>query len=163
MPHDSMNLITGARGQLGSHIAEQLRGAGRPVRALVRPGGDTAFLREIGVDLVEGDLADADAVRRAVAGVDTVYHCAARVSDWGSWAAFERDAGTSTRNVVDACRIAEVRRLLHVSSISVYGQPKVPAGADRGGDAAGAGLFGFLGLLSAPSCWPSRLPAPSRA
>ena len=52
-----IHLITGARGQLGSHIAEQLRAAGRTVRALVRPG-DTAFLRGIGVELVEGDLTD---------------------------------------------------------------------------------------------------------
>jgi nucleoside-diphosphate-sugar epimerase len=128
MPAEPINLITGARGQLGSHIAEQLRAAGRPVRALVRPGGDTAFLRGVGVELVEGDLADADAVRRAVAGADTVYHCAARVSDWGAWPDFEREAVAGTRNVVEACRIADVRRLLHVSSISVYGHPKLRPG-----------------------------------
>lgn len=128
MPGDPINLVTGARGQLGSHIAEQLRAAGQPVRALVRPGGDTAFLRDIGVELVDGDLADPDAVRRAVAGAGVVYHCAARVSDWGAWSAFEREAVTSTRNVVEACRSADVRRLLHVSSISVYGHPKLAPG-----------------------------------
>jgi nucleoside-diphosphate-sugar epimerase len=125
---DSVNLITGARGQLGSHIAEQLRAAGLPVRALVRPGKDASFLRDIGVDLVEGDLRDADAVRRATAGASVVYHCAARVSDWGPWSVFEEEAVTATRNVVDACRAAEVGRLLHVSSISVYGHPKLQAG-----------------------------------
>jgi nucleoside-diphosphate-sugar epimerase len=128
MPGEAISLITGARGQLGSHIAEQLRAAGQPVRALVRPGKDTAFLRDLGVELIEGDLADADAVRRAAHGVDAVYHCAARVSDWGPWSVFEVEAVTSTRNVVDACRSADVRRLLHVSSISVYGHPKVPRG-----------------------------------
>jgi nucleoside-diphosphate-sugar epimerase len=123
-----IHLITGARGQLGSHIAEQLRAAGRTVRALVRPGGDTAFLRDIGVELALGDLTDADAVRRAALGADTVYHCAARVSDWGAWAEFEREAVAGTRNLVEECRGADVRRLLHVSSISVYGHPHVRPG-----------------------------------
>jgi 2-alkyl-3-oxoalkanoate reductase len=127
MPGD-FNLITGARGQLGSHIAEQLRAAGMSVRALVRPGKDAAFLREIGVEIVEGDLRDAEAVRRAVAGASVVYHCAARVSDWGPWSVFEEEAVTATRNLVDACNAAKVGRLLHVSSISVYGHPKLQAG-----------------------------------
>jgi nucleoside-diphosphate-sugar epimerase len=99
------------------------------VRALVRPGKDTAFLKSLDVELIEGDLADADAVRRAARGANVVYHCAARVSDWGPWSVFEAEAVTSTRNVVEACRAEDVRRLLHVSSISVYGHPKLPAGA----------------------------------
>src|SRR5438105_1253568 len=97
MADGPIQLVTGARGQLGSHIAEQLRAAGLPVRALVRPGKDTAFLRTLGVELVEGDLCDADAVRRAVAGAEAVYHAAARVSDWGPWSAFEAEAVTATR------------------------------------------------------------------
>ena len=129
MSTDPLNLITGARGQLGSHIAEQLRAAGVPVRALVRPGRDTAFLRGLGVEIVEGDLSDATAVRRAVAGAGVVYHCAARVSDWGPWKVFKEEAVTSTRHLVDACQSADIGRLLHVSSISVYGHPKLQAGA----------------------------------
>jgi 2-alkyl-3-oxoalkanoate reductase len=123
-----INLITGARGQLGSHIAEQLRAAGVPVRALVRPGKDAAFLRGLGVELIEGDLRDPATVRQAVAGAGVVYHCAARVSDWGPWSVFEEEAVTATRNLVDACKTANVGRLLHVSSISVYGHPKLGPG-----------------------------------
>src|ERR1700720_2141760 len=128
MPGDAVNVITGARGQLGSHIAEQLRATGVPVRALARPGKDAAFLRDIGVELVEGDLRDPAAVRRAVAGASVVYHCAARGSDWGPWSVFEQEAVTATRNLVDACKAADVGRLLHVSSISVYGHPKLGPG-----------------------------------
>ena len=128
MPADKLNLITGATGQLGSHIAEQLRAAGERVRALVRPGKDTTFLRQIGADVVEGDLRDAASVRAAAEGADIVYHCAAKVSDWGPWAAFEEEVVTSTRNVIDACRANRVGRLLHVSSISVYGHPKLGPG-----------------------------------
>jgi nucleoside-diphosphate-sugar epimerase len=123
-----LNVITGATGQLGSHIAEQLRDSGEAVRALVRPGSDTRFLEKIGVELVRGDLSDAAATRQAVAGASIVYHCAARVSDWGSWKTFEQEAVASTRNLVEACRAEKVGRLLHVSSISVYGHPKIKPG-----------------------------------
>jgi nucleoside-diphosphate-sugar epimerase len=125
-----LNLVTGATGQLGSHIVEQLRSAGESVRVLVRPGRDLDFLRQQGAVIVEGDLRDAAAVARAAQGASIVYHCAAKVSDWGPWQSFEEEAVTATRNVVAACKSAGVERLLHVSSISVYGHP-TPAPGDR--------------------------------
>lgn len=122
-------LVTGATGQLGSHIVEQLCAAGQPVRCLVRPGPNVAFLQERGAEIVQGDLCDRDVVRRAVAGSALVYHCAAKVSDWGSWPEFEEATVTTTRNVVDACRSEGTPRLLHVSSVSVYGSPTLAPGA----------------------------------
>src|SRR5439155_19496528 len=98
----ALNLITGAAGQLGSHIAEQLVTAGARVRALIRPGKDAAFLRQIGAEPFEADLRDAAAVRRAVAGAGVVYHCAAKVGDWGPWQAFKGEAGISARHGVEA-------------------------------------------------------------
>jgi 2-alkyl-3-oxoalkanoate reductase len=128
MNNGKINVVTGATGQLGSHIAEQLRAEGTQVRALVRSSANAGFLHSIGVDVVEGDLRDPAAVRRALAGADIVYHCAARVSDWGPWSTFEEEAVTATRNLVDACRTAKVSRLLHVSTISVYGHPRLAPG-----------------------------------
>jgi nucleoside-diphosphate-sugar epimerase len=125
-----VNVITGATGQLGSHIAEQLRASSEPVRALVRPGSDASFLRQIGVEIAAGDLADASSLRQALAGANTVYHCAARVSDWGPWKVFEQEAVTGTRNLVDACRAVKIGRLLHVSSISVYGHHRLKPGQE---------------------------------
>lgn len=117
----NLHVLTGATGSLGSHIAEQLVTRGEKVRAFVRRGSDTRFLRQIGVELVEGDLQDVASIHRAVAGADLVYHCAARVSDWGRWQLFESETIQTTANLLDACRFAQVRRLLHVSSITVYG------------------------------------------
>ena len=57
-----LNVVTGATGLLGSHIAEQLAARGERVRALVRPTSDTAFLRQLGAELAPGDLADRAAV-----------------------------------------------------------------------------------------------------
>jgi nucleoside-diphosphate-sugar epimerase len=117
------NLVTGATGLLGSHVAELLVARGERVCALVRPASDVAFLRQLGVELVPGDLRDPSSLRRATAGVDVVYHCAARVGDWGSWADFQAQVIDATHNVVAACRAARVGRLLHVSSVAVYGHP----------------------------------------
>jgi nucleoside-diphosphate-sugar epimerase len=118
------NLITGATGLLGSHLAERLVGRGECVRALVRPTSDTGLLRGLGVELAEGDLADPDSLRRAVEGADVVYHCAARVGDWGKWPEFRRQVIDATDNLLGACKDVGVGRVLHVSSITVYGHPR---------------------------------------
>ncbi|HEY7156415.1 MAG TPA: NAD-dependent epimerase/dehydratase family protein [Gemmataceae bacterium] len=120
-----LNVVTGATGLLGSHIAEQLRTRGERVRALVRPNSDPTFLRQLGVELAVGDLIEPDSLRRAVAGADVVYHCAARVGDWGPWRAFQREVIDATANLLDACRVVGVGRVLHVSSIIVYGHPPI--------------------------------------
>ena len=65
-----LNLVTGATGLLGSHIAERLVRRGDRVRALVRPASETGFLDAIGVDRVVGDLADLDSCRTSDGGGD---------------------------------------------------------------------------------------------
>ncbi len=119
-----LNVVTGATGFLGSHVAEQLVRRGERVRALIRPTSDAAFLRGLGVELAEGDLADAASLRPAVAGADVVYHCAAKVGEWGPWSEYQALVIDATRNLLEACRAARVGRFLHVSSITVYGHLK---------------------------------------
>ncbi len=116
-----MELVTGGTGLLGSHIVEQLRLRDRPVRALVRRGSNTEWLRSQGVELVEGDITDAESLQHACRGVTNIFHAAARVGDWGPWQEFVDITIHGTRNVIDAAAQAGVRRLLHISSISVYG------------------------------------------
>jgi nucleoside-diphosphate-sugar epimerase len=122
---DLPSLVTGATGLLGSHIAEQLRARGRPVRALVRATSDTAFLRRIGAELLVGDLADPAVCRVALRGVGVVYHAAAKVGDWGTWAEFQRDVLDATSNLARASIEAGVARFVHISSTSAYGHPKL--------------------------------------
>jgi len=119
-----LHVITGATGLLGSHIAEQLIARGERVRALVRPTSDVTFLKQIGVQLAVGDLTDPPSLRRAFAGADIVYHSAAKVGEWGRWRVFQTEVIDATRNVLEACRAESVPRILHVSSITVYGHPK---------------------------------------
>jgi len=116
-----MNLVTGGTGLLGSHIVEQLRKRGRPVRVLVRPNSDTRWLQTQNVELAEGDVTDPASLERACRGIQCVYHAAARVGDWGPWPDFVRITIDGTRNLFDAAERAHVPRFIHVSSISVYG------------------------------------------
>jgi nucleoside-diphosphate-sugar epimerase len=117
------DLVTGATGLLGSHIAERLVARGRRVRALVRERSATAFLESLGIELVRGNLTDPAACDRALRGVDTVYHAAAKVGDWGRWSEFQADCIDATRNLADAAGRAGIRRFLHISSTSAYGHP----------------------------------------
>jgi nucleoside-diphosphate-sugar epimerase len=119
-----LNVVTGATGLLGSHVAENLTARGERVRALVRPRSDVTFLRALGAELVSGDLQDPASLRAAVAGADVVYHCAARVGDWGAWADFRREVVGAARNILEACRAGGVGRVLHVSSVAAYGHPR---------------------------------------
>jgi nucleoside-diphosphate-sugar epimerase len=119
-----ISLVTGATGLLGSHIAERLVARGDRVRALVRPTADTRFLRGLGVDLVEGDLTDLAACRRAIGGVSVVFHSAAKVGDWGRWTEFQTGCLDATENLARAAVEARVERFVHISSTSAYGHPQ---------------------------------------
>jgi nucleoside-diphosphate-sugar epimerase len=120
-----MNLITGATGLLGSHIAEQLIAAGEPVRALVRKGSDISFLETLpGIEFAYGDIVDLESLRAACKGVKTVYHSAAAVGDWGNWEKYFVPLTIGgTENMLKAAIENNAQRFLHVSSISAYGHP----------------------------------------
>jgi dTDP-L-rhamnose 4-epimerase len=125
-------LITGGAGFIGSHLADDLLRRGHRVRALdtlapqvhgpdaVRP----AYV-DPDVELIRGDVRDVDAVRRALAGIDAVYHFAAAVGVGQSM--YEIEHYTSTNNLGTAVLLQElidrpVERLIVASSMSLYGE-----------------------------------------
>lgn len=115
-------LVTGATGLVGSHLTERLVEEGWRVRALVRPHSPSGWLGEVqGVQLVIGELGDRRALRRAAEGADVVFHCAARPPLGGRRTHFYRDNVQGTVNVLDACLQGDVERLVHVSTVDVYG------------------------------------------
>jgi 2-alkyl-3-oxoalkanoate reductase len=116
-------LITGATGLLGSHLAERLAARGDKVRALVRPASRTAFLDALGIEIVRGDLTDSAACKAAVTGVARVFHCAAKVGDWGRWREFQTGCVDATRILAQAALREGVDRFIHISSTSAYGHP----------------------------------------
>ena len=71
------SLVTGATGFVGAAVARALLHADWQVRALVRQESNRRNLDALAVELVTGDLTDPDSLRRAVAGVDAIFHVAA--------------------------------------------------------------------------------------
>jgi len=119
-------LVTGATGFTGGHLAAALARRGVGVRALVRPrslarftGGDAAAA---GAVAVAGDLADAQALARACAGVDVVYHIAATYREAGQPDSAYRAVNVDgTRRLLEAALAAGVRRVVHCSTGGVHG------------------------------------------
>jgi dihydroflavonol-4-reductase len=118
-------LVTGGTGFIGANVARELVAAGATVRVLARAGGDRRALAGVTVEIVDGDLLDVDSVRRAVRGVEIVYHVAA---DYRLWtpdpAALYRTNVDGTRAVLQAAGDAGVRRVVHTSSVGALGIPK---------------------------------------
>jgi nucleoside-diphosphate-sugar epimerase len=114
-------LVTGAAGFLGSHVTELLLASGEQPRVLVRPGDDVTAINGADVDVRTGDIADSASVASAVSGVDRVVHCAARTGPWGPEPEYERTNIRGLETLVRAAMAAGVRRVVHVSSITVHG------------------------------------------
>ena len=117
-------LVTGATGFVGSRLVSALADRGHRVRALTRRATGLEALERPGVEVVRGDLGDPTALVRAAEGTRLVFHAAARVSDWGPREAFLAANVEGTRNLVAACRVAGVARLVHLSSLTVLGLPR---------------------------------------
>ncbi len=113
-------LITGATGFAGSHLAEACVRKGYAVRALARAGSDTKLLENGGVTIVRGDLADATILPAALQGVDVIFHCAAKVGDWGPVEDYRAINVEALRGLLEACRSVPLRRFVHFSSLGVY-------------------------------------------
>lgn len=108
---------------------ERLLQQGRRVAVLGRtPARD---LEERGVRFIAASLDDADAVRAACAGMETVFHVAARVGVWGRYQDFFRTNVLGTRAVLEGCRMHGVRRLVYTSTPSVVYNGRDLAGADE--------------------------------
>src|SRR5271165_6199973 len=131
MTNDEVCLVTGGAGFIGSHLVEALVERGQPVRVLddfsTGLRDNLAHIRPE-PEIVEGDLADAAAVSRAVAGAKVVFHLGAVASVQRSIedpAFSHRVCATGTLHVLDAARRAGVRRVVYAASSSAYG---IPAG-----------------------------------
>ena len=123
-------LVTGATGLVGMHLVPRLQREGWEVRALVRDPGRAGVLGRADVTLATGDVLDQPSFVRAARACDVVFHAAAVITPAGGWEAFRRPNVEGTRNAIAAARSASAR-LVHVSSVAVYGDHRYAAGGDR--------------------------------
>ena len=114
-------LVTGAGGFVGGHLVDLLLERGEPVRILARPGEDITRLAQAGVEVCRGDLTDRPSLEAAIDGVDRVLHCAARTGPWGPEAEYELVNVRGPKILVEAAMAAGVRRIVHISSVTVHG------------------------------------------
>ena len=120
-------LVTGGGGFLGQALCRGLIARGHSVTSFNR--GHYPALEAIGVRQWQGDLADRDAVMAAFAGKDAaafhgaafdgVFHNAAKAGTWGSYDSYHRANVIGTDNVLQACRVHGIGKLVYTSTPSV--------------------------------------------
>ena len=119
--------MTGGTGFIGGRLVRKLRERGDDVAALVRSPGKALELERLGVQLVKGDLTDADAIRRGLDGADACFHGAAIYKVGIPSSEREQMHETNVRGterVLDTAIEAAVPRIVYVSTVNVFGNTR---------------------------------------
>ncbi|MBM4340198.1 MAG: NAD-dependent epimerase/dehydratase family protein [Deltaproteobacteria bacterium] len=115
-------LVTGSSGFIGGRLAGRLAiEEGVHVRAMVRNVKKAERLRKLPLEVVQADLLDLGSLQNAVNGCDLVFHCAAIVRETGDRNEFFRTNVEGTENILKVSGEAGVKKLIHISSVAVYG------------------------------------------
>ena len=117
-------LVTGATGFLGKYVVKELVAEGYFVRAFGRNKAVGQSLVSDQVEFFKGDLSSKQAVEEACKGVEMVVHAGALSTVWGPWESFYQANVLGTQHVLEASRTNKIKRLVYVSSPSIYAAPK---------------------------------------
>ena len=135
-------LVTGATGLVGSHLTRRLVERGDSVRALVREQSPLGEISGLEIEVVHGDVLDRRSVRRAMRGVQRVFHAAGLTSLRASADATYAVNVGGTRIVLEEALRAGVARVVHTSSVAAVGPALRGSTADEG-QVFRAGRFGL--------------------
>lgn len=113
-------LVTGASGFIGGRFSADALARGLQVRCSGRKDAAMQWLDDRGAECIAGDLLDTDFIARASRDCEAIVHCAGAVGTWGRYAHFYQANVTATENVLAAAARNGVRRLVHLSSPSIY-------------------------------------------
>jgi dihydroflavonol-4-reductase len=138
-------LVTGATGFIGAHVTRLLLQRGDEVRATVRGSSPTAALDGLDVEPVRADILDRRAMRRAMRGVDRVFHVAGMAELSATRARIFSVNVEGMRIVLEEALRAGVERVTHTSSIAAIG-PAPPGESADESQAWGAGRYGIAYL-----------------
>ncbi len=116
-----MILVVGATGRVGREIVKQLRQQRRPVRALCRTEAKARSLRDAGVDVVLGDLADRQAIEKACHGTDTIISTMTSLNPRAWRAPYRPEAieGDGHRNIMATASRVAVKQFIYLSAVGV--------------------------------------------
>jgi nucleoside-diphosphate-sugar epimerase len=114
-------LVTGATGYLGHRLVAALSRCGADVVALVREENRVSQDLERQATIVRGDIRDPASIEAAMQDVAVVYHCAAITRNAVPWTAHQETNILGTKVVLEEALKAHVQRVIHVSSVIVYG------------------------------------------
>ena len=117
-------LVTGATGFLGKYVVEELVEHGYQVRAFGRNRAIGQSLVNVSVTFIQGDLTNQEDLTKACQEMDMVVHAGALSTVWGPWEDFYETNVLGTKYVLEACRKANIERLVYVSSPSIYAAPR---------------------------------------
>jgi dihydroflavonol-4-reductase len=116
--------VTGATGFIGGRAAERLTAAGHELSCLVRKTSDTGRLSKLGATLTPGDITDKASVLEGMNGCDWVINIAAAYTFWlPRKQVYTAINVGGTRNVIEAAVEKGVSKVVHVSTVAVYGKP----------------------------------------
>lgn len=118
---DKRAAVTGAAGFIGSAVSRRLVAEGCEVTGLDIDPELAPRVEKTGASFAAADITDRAALNQALEGVELVVHTAAYVREWGEMAEFVRVNVGGTANVLDAAKQAGVERVVHLSSVVVYG------------------------------------------
>ncbi len=113
-------IITGSTGFLGGALTRRLHNTGWDVTALGRNPAKLDQLESENIRAAQIDLKNKDGLIDAFKDQEIVFHCAALPSPWGNFEAFYQANVIGTRNVIRACEANQVKRLVYVSTPSLY-------------------------------------------
>lgn len=115
-------LITGATGFIGNHVTRLCLEKGDEVRVMVMPGEDRSPLDGMDVEFVEGNMLDPDSLKKAVQGVDQLYHLAAMFAIWTKDPDLHYKINVDgARAMMLAAKEAGVEKIVFTSSVAAIG------------------------------------------
>jgi nucleoside-diphosphate-sugar epimerase len=116
------SLVTGATGFIGSNLVRYLCSQDYDVRAMVRATSDISELEDLPVDICHGEVRDPSLVQKAVKGCDFVFHLAGYAKSWArDCKIFQEVNVIGTENVLNACRRADVKKVVMTSTSMTFG------------------------------------------
>lgn len=119
-----MIAVTGATGHIGNVLVRELLDKGEKIRAIVPDFEDTSSLKNLDIEIIKGDVRDVNSLINAFNGAEYVYHLAGIISISSGMAKKIHEINvTGTKNVIEACIINKVKRMVYVSSIHAFTEP----------------------------------------